>query len=185
MQTLLPTSCAAPSPADRSRWVTSSPAIPSETFRAIWTQAAGGALETGRRLGPEGVLAEIRASGLRGRGGGWFPTGFKWSGLATADAAEKYVVCNAAEGEPGTFKDRAIWRHNPYQVIEGLAVAAFATGASAMYIGVQGEVRRRDRPHRGRGIGDGRPGPTRRGRPDGCRRPGRLTCSARRRPSSR
>jgi NADH-quinone oxidoreductase subunit F len=88
-------------------------------------------------MGAEAVIASIRASGLRGRGGAGFPTGIKWSGLAADDAATKYVVCNAAEGEPGTFKDRAIMRRDPFQVLEGLAVAAFATGARQMFIGVK------------------------------------------------
>ncbi len=105
---------------------------------AAYAAAGGGvAMEQARRMGRQAVVAEIRASGLRGRGGGGFPTGFKWAGLAADDATTKFVVCNAAEGEPGTFKDRAILRRNPYQVLEGLAVAAYATGAAQMFVGVK------------------------------------------------
>jgi NADH-quinone oxidoreductase subunit F len=74
---------------------------------------------------------------MRGRGGAGFPTGIKWAGLAADDAATKFVVCNAAEGEPGTFKDRAIMRRSPYQVLEGLAAAAFAVGATRAFVGIK------------------------------------------------
>ena len=101
--------------------------------------AAGGGetLESCRKLGPQGVIATIRAAGLRGRGGAGFPTGIKWAGLAAAEGARKYAVVNAAEGEPGTFKDRAIIRRNPYQVVEGLAAAAYAVGADSAFIGIK------------------------------------------------
>ncbi|HEV2810332.1 MAG TPA: NADH-ubiquinone oxidoreductase-F iron-sulfur binding region domain-containing protein, partial [Acidimicrobiales bacterium] len=84
-------------------------------------------------------IKEISLSGLRGRGGGGFPTGRKWSGLRHEDAGagDRFVVCNGAEGEPGTFKDRAILRRDPYQVVEGLAVAALAVGARAAYLCVK------------------------------------------------
>ncbi len=97
----------------------------------------GGVLESCRQLGRDGVIGTVRASGLRGRGGAGFPTGIKWSGLANMPAATKFAVCNAAEGEPGTFKDRAIIRRNPYQVLEGLAAAAFAVGAETAFIGIK------------------------------------------------
>ncbi len=76
----------------------------------------------------------ITASGLRGRGGGGFPTGAKWSGIAARRSGRSYVVCNGAEGEPGTFKDRALLRANPYQLVEGVIIAAFATRAEEVYI---------------------------------------------------
>jgi NADH-quinone oxidoreductase subunit F len=79
----------------------------------------------------------VRASGLRGRGGGGFPTGAKWAGVATAPGTHRFAVCNAAEGEPGTFKDRRLMRANPYQLIEGLAIAAFAIGAREAFIGLK------------------------------------------------
>ena len=104
-----------------------------------WVAAGGGAgLERAGALGPAGVIDEVRAARLRGRGGAGFPTGIKWAGVADRPASEDaYVVCNAAEGEPGTFKDRALIRANPYQVLEGLAIAAFAVGASVAYIGIK------------------------------------------------
>jgi NADH:ubiquinone oxidoreductase subunit F (NADH-binding) len=90
-----------------------------------------------RRVGPDGVVAEIRASGLRGRGGAGFPTALKWSGILQEAPSRCYVVCNAAEGEPGTFKDRALIRANPYQLLEGIAVAAETIGAVEAYVGIK------------------------------------------------
>ena len=83
----------------------------------------------------------IAAAGLRGRGGGGFPTGRKWAGIAAQTAARRYLVCNGAEGEPGTFKDRALLRANPYQVVEGVIIAAFAVGADEVVHVPQGELR--------------------------------------------
>lgn len=99
-------------------------------------RAAGGGLALGRAqvLGPEAVAAEVRASGLRGRGGAGFPTGLKWQGLQREEASPKYLVCNAAEGEPGTYKDRALMLANPFQLVEGVALAAFAVGATEAFI---------------------------------------------------
>ncbi len=101
--------------------------------------AAGGNAGMSRALeiGPEAVVDEVRMSGLRGRGGAGFPTGIKWRGLRDEEAATTYVVCNAAEGEPGTFKDRRLIRDNPYQLLEGLAIAAFAVGAAEAYVGIK------------------------------------------------
>lgn len=98
--------------------------------------AAGGGRAIARavELGPDGTIDEITRSGLRGRGGGGFPTGTKWRGVASQPSAVRFVVANGAEGEPGTFKDRAILRSDAYQVIEGLIVAAFAIGAAEAYI---------------------------------------------------
>jgi NADH-quinone oxidoreductase subunit F len=104
-------------------------------------RGGGRALTRARGLGPERVIDEVAASGLRGRGGAGFPTGRKWRsvrGDGPGDGAgDRYVVCNGAEGEPGTFKDRAILRADPYQVVEGVAVAALAVGASEAYIAVK------------------------------------------------
>jgi NADH-quinone oxidoreductase subunit F len=80
------------------------------------------------------VAAEVRRSGLRGRGGSGFPTGQKWESVRARPGDTRYLVCNAAEGEPATFKDRWIIRRNPYQVIEGIAIAAYAIGAAKAYI---------------------------------------------------
>lgn len=85
-------------------------------------------------MGAPATIDLIGASGLRGRGGGGFPTGKKWAGIAGQASDRRYVVCNGAEGEPGTFKDRALMRSNPYQVVEGVMIAAFAIGAAETYI---------------------------------------------------
>lgn len=98
--------------------------------------AAGGgeAIARAVSLGQAGTIEEVSRSGLRGRGGGGFPTGRKWQGIASQRAGLRYVVANGAEGEPGTFKDRAILRHDPYQVVEGVIIAAFAVGAAEAFI---------------------------------------------------
>lgn len=98
--------------------------------------AAGGGqgLEAAQRRGPAATITEVERAGLRGRGGGWFPTGIKWRTVASDPCPVRYVVCNAAEGEPATFKDRWLIRRNPYLVIEGLAIAALAVGAARAYI---------------------------------------------------
>lgn len=95
-------------------------------------------LTTGMK--PEDVIAEVKASGLRGRGGAGFPTGLKWSFMPRAFPGQKYLVCNSDEGEPGTFKDRDILRFNPHIVIEGMAIAAFAMGISVGYNYIHGEI---------------------------------------------
>ena len=87
--------------------------------------------------GPERVIEEIKRSGLRGRGGAGFPAGDKWETVRRNPSATKYFVCNAAEGEPGTFKDRWLLRLNPYQVLEGIVIAAFAIGARKAFIGIK------------------------------------------------
>jgi len=88
---------------------------------------------------PEAVIAEIKASGLVGRGGAAFPTGIKWEGAAKAQADQKYVICNADESEPGTFKDRVLLLDDPHRIIEGMCIAAYAIGASKGYIYIRGE----------------------------------------------
>ncbi|CAM4153094.1 NADH-quinone oxidoreductase subunit NuoF [Kerstersia similis] len=89
---------------------------------------------------PEDVIAEVKASGLRGRGGAGFPTGLKWSFMPRTFPGQKYLVCNSDEGEPGTFKDRDILRFNPHVVIEGMAIAAYAMGISEGYNYIHGEI---------------------------------------------
>src|SRR6266498_4513760 len=88
---------------------------------------------------PEDVVAEIKASGLVGRGGAAFPTGIKWEGAAKEQADQKYVICNADESEPGTFKDRILLLDDPHRTIEGMLIAAYAIGASQGYSYVRGE----------------------------------------------
>lgn len=88
---------------------------------------------------PEAVIAEVKAAGLVGRGGAAFPTGIKWEGAASASGEPKYLVCNADESEPGTFKDRVLLEEDPHRVLEGLIIAAYAIGAHQGYIYVRGE----------------------------------------------
>lgn len=90
-------------------------------------------------LMPEEVLAEVKAAGLVGRGGAAFPTGIKWEGAAKAQGRPKYIVCNADESEPGTFKDRVLMEEDPHRTIEGMIIAAHAVGARRGYIYVRGE----------------------------------------------
>jgi NADH-quinone oxidoreductase subunit F len=92
------------------------------------------ALKIARQMAPEEVIQEIKVSGLRGRGGAGFPCGIKWEGARTSPADEKYVICNADEGEVGTFKDRYILENDPFTLIEGLAIAGYAVGATKGYI---------------------------------------------------
>lgn len=87
----------------------------------------------------EKVIEEIKASGLRGRGGAGFPTGLKWSFMPRDDERQKYIVCNSDESEPGTCKDRDILRFNPHSVVEGMAIACYATGSTAAYNYLRGE----------------------------------------------
>lgn len=97
------------------------------------------ALEKAIEKGPQWVLEEVKASELRGRGGAGFPTGKKWEFTAKAKSDVKYVICNADEGEPGTFKDRVIMEGDPHLLIEGMILAGFATGANYGYIYIRGE----------------------------------------------
>ena len=88
---------------------------------------------------PGEVVAQIKASGLVGRGGAAFPTGIKWEGAAQAEGSPKYIVCNADESEPGTFKDRVLLLDDPHTVIEGMLIAGYAVGANKGYIYLRGE----------------------------------------------
>ena len=104
-------------------------------------RAAGGfgALERARRIGSQAVIDEVTASGLVGRGGAAFPTGRKWAAVAAQREAPHYLVCNADESEPGTFKDRVLMEHDPFAVVEAMAIEAFAVGAEKAYLYVRGE----------------------------------------------
>jgi NADP-reducing hydrogenase subunit HndC len=90
-------------------------------------------------LQPAQVIAEIEKSGLRGRGGAGFPSGMKWRFVSKATGTKKYVVCNADESEPGTFKDRLILEGDPHSIIEAMTIAGYAVGASEGYIYIRGE----------------------------------------------
>ncbi len=90
-------------------------------------------------LSAEEVIAEVKKSGLRGRGGGGYPVGLKWETVAKVDSEQKYIVCNGDEGDPGAFMDRAIMEADPHRVIEGMALAGFACGANKGYVYVRAE----------------------------------------------
>ena len=92
------------------------------------------------KIKPEDIIAELKKSALRGRGGAGFPTGLKWSFMPRQAPGPKYVVCNSDEGEPGTCKDRDLLRYNPHSVIEGMLIAGYAMSATAGYNYVHGEV---------------------------------------------
>ena len=94
---------------------------------------------TGQMPGDD-IIAELKTSALRGRGGAGFPTGLKWSFMPRAFPGDKYIVCNSDEGEPGTFKDRDILRYNPHQLIEGMAIAGYVLGARVGYNYIHGEI---------------------------------------------
>ena len=98
-------------------------------------RGGGAALGIAVESGPDHVLDELGSSGLRGRGGAGFSTALKWRSIVAggAEAGERFVVANGAEGEPGTFKDRALLRHNPYLMLEGLLVAARTVGARRVF----------------------------------------------------
>ena len=90
------------------------------------------------KIPPADVIEMVKASGLRGRGGAGFPTGLKWSFMPKGPG-QKYILCNSDESEPGTAKDRDILRYNPHSVIEGMAIACYATGSTAAYNYLRGE----------------------------------------------
>ncbi len=115
------------------------PERPFATLADYLAAGGGGALPAAVARGPEWVCGELDRSNLRGRGGAGFPAGRKWRAVLAGGAAlgDRYVVGNGAEGEPGTFKDRALMRANPYQVIEGLAVAAHTVGAREAFLAVK------------------------------------------------
>jgi NADH-quinone oxidoreductase subunit F len=97
------------------------------------------ALRRAREIGAEAVISELTTAKLLGRGGAAFPTGRKWDSVAKAPARPHYLVCNADESEPGTFKDRELLERDPFAVVEGMAIAAFATGCEKGYVFVRGE----------------------------------------------
>jgi NADH:ubiquinone oxidoreductase subunit F (NADH-binding) len=102
----------------------------------------GSGLDAARSLGSDATIEVLAASGLRGRGGAGFSTATKWRSVAHAPGRHRYAVCNGAEGEPGTFKDRAILRANPYQVVEGLAIAACVVEAREVFFALKASFAR-------------------------------------------
>ena len=97
------------------------------------------ALRKARKMGPDKVIREVKTSGLRGRGGAGFPCGIKWEAARSSLKGEKFLICNADEGEVGTFKDRYIIQHDPFSLLEGIAIAAYAIGAKKAYIYLRAE----------------------------------------------
>ncbi len=112
---------------------------PEEIEDYIAADGYEGMIQAVTEMTPEEVIHEIHKSGLRGRGGAGYPTGLKWSTVAKAMGEIKYVVCNADEGDPGAFMDRSILESDPHRILEGMAIAAYATGASQGYIYVRAE----------------------------------------------
>ncbi|MBT8090727.1 MAG: NADH-quinone oxidoreductase subunit NuoF [Gammaproteobacteria bacterium] len=100
---------------------------------AAWRKVLAGDLK------PEQIIDEVKASGLRGRGGAGFPTGLKWSFMPRDAKVQKYLVCNSDESEPGTCHDREVLRYNPHALVEGMAIAAYAMGATVAYNYIRGE----------------------------------------------
>ncbi|KJS13039.1 MAG: formate dehydrogenase, partial [Hoeflea sp. BRH_c9] len=88
---------------------------------------------------PEAIVAQVTQSGLRGRGGAGFPTGIKWKTVLEAEGAQKYIICNADEGDSGTFADRMIMEGDPFVLIEGMVIAGIATGAAKGYVYTRSE----------------------------------------------
>ena len=111
-----------------------------QALRKILGKTEGGSTENLVGMTPDQVIAEVKAGGLRGRGGAGFPTGLKWSFMPRQFPGQKYLVCNSDEGEPGTCKDRDIMQYNPHSVIEGMVIAAYAMGISVGYNYIHGEI---------------------------------------------
>jgi NADH-quinone oxidoreductase subunit F len=123
-----------------SRMVTALlPDRPVDSLDAYVALGGGRGLEVARRLGPDGVIDEVEISGVRGRGGAGFPAGLKWRSIRAGgeSAGDRFVVANAAEGEPATFKDRWLMRQNPYLPLEGLLIAAHAVGAGRAFVAMK------------------------------------------------
>ena len=109
-----------------------------ETYKSVNGYSTWQAILDGK-ITPEEIINQVKISALRGRGGAGFPTGVKWSFIQSQAKTDKYLVCNSDEGEPGTSKDRWIMEKNPHQLIEGMAIAAFAMGMNAAYNYLRGE----------------------------------------------
>ncbi|MGH7663965.1 MAG: NADH-quinone oxidoreductase subunit NuoF [Gemmatimonadaceae bacterium] len=113
---------------------------PDARSLAGWRQRGGyRALEQALAMSPADIVGVVKESGLRGRGGAGFPTGMKWSFMKPGDGKAHYLLCNADESEPGTFKDREIMRWTPHALVEGCAIGSYAIGAETCYIYIRGE----------------------------------------------
>ncbi|HLL96604.1 MAG TPA: NADH-quinone oxidoreductase subunit NuoF [Spirosoma sp.] len=112
-----------------------------ETFDVYRKQGGYTAVEKAvKTMTPESIVEEVKKAGVRGRGGAGFPMGMKWSFLAKPEGVPRYLVCNADESEPGTFKDHYLMKNNPHLLIEGMIISSFALGANTSYIYVRGEL---------------------------------------------
>ena len=112
-----------------------------ETFEVYRKQGGYTAAEKAvKTMTPEAIVEEVKKAGVRGRGGAGFPMGMKWSFLAKPEGVPRYMVCNADESEPGTFKDHYLMKNNPHLLIEGMIISSFALGANTSYIYVRGEL---------------------------------------------
>lgn len=108
-----------------------------DTLDAYLAEGGGEGWKKALAMPRQQVVAELKRAGLRGRGGAGFPTAVKWGTVADSACPTRYFVCNAAEGEPGTFKDRTLIRRNPYQLLEGIQIGAYAVNAKKCYIGMK------------------------------------------------
>ncbi len=113
--------------------------LPPNDLQALRSQGAYGALERALLRSPPEVIDEVVASGLQGRGGAGFPCGLKWRTTAAAAGSPKYIVANGDEGDPGTYADRMLLEGDPHRLIEGMAIAAYAVGATEGYVYIRGE----------------------------------------------
>src|SRR5580765_409543 len=112
---------------------------PERVEEYVGASGYGALINVLTEMAPSEVVQEVVKSGLRGRGGAGYPTGLKWSTVAKAAGQQKYVICNADEGDPGAFMDRSVLESDPHRVLEGMLIAAFAVGASEGYIYVRAE----------------------------------------------
>jgi bidirectional [NiFe] hydrogenase diaphorase subunit len=112
---------------------------PERVEEYVGASGYGALINVLTEMAPSDVVQEVVKSGLRGRGGAGYPTGLKWSTVAKAAGQQKYVICNADEGDPGAFMDRSVLESDPHRVLEGMLIAAYAVGASEGYIYVRAE----------------------------------------------
>src|SRR5215470_969661 len=113
---------------------------PAKSSLSVYRERGGyKALEKALTMEPTAVVEEVKTSGLRGRGGAGFPTGMKWSFVPRNTGKPTYLLCNADESEPGTFKDRLLLEREPHMLIEGMAIASLALGCHLSYIYMRGE----------------------------------------------
>jgi NADH-quinone oxidoreductase subunit F len=115
---------------------------PYATLDEYLRRRGGSAVVRARAMRPQEIVVEIERSGLRGRGGAGFPTGAKWRTTMRHECSTRYAVCNGAEGEPGTFKDRYLLRRDPYSMLEGLLIAAHVIGAEELYVAMKASFTR-------------------------------------------